>query len=384
MLSSPNLFLKPIVLFFLALLFSGYTIIGQTPWHYSLDFHGGKIIKNYPSFPHRNIAFIGEFKLTKPTIGTRPWHQYLHHPDIGGSLFFGSLGNASVFGNLLGIMPIFDFHLAHKTDLSVGLGTAYFKTYFDIAKNPENLFISTPFTYLAKGSLTKTVFVSPKKSATIGISVLHASNGHYKMPNNGINLVLLSMGIHLGKTPAFLPDTFSNRTDRRWHLSLEGGGGRHDFGDGTAPLNGPLYSVATIHIGSSKFIWNSGRFLAGITVTYYTDFYDYIVYQNFMPDTRMNATTLSTYIGYDFVFGHFAFNIESGILWWNPFYIKYKTSVGNHDIINVLKRYINNRLGFRYFPFIRTNHQKGLFLGAYIRANFGQADFNEISIGWLF
>jgi len=59
--------------------------------------------------------------------------------------------------------------------------------------------------------------------------------------------------------------------------------------------------------------------------------------------------------------------------------------VKNHDVKAKLKQIISSRLGFRYYAFTTKKAPKhNFFVAANINANLGQADFAELSFGYVY
>ena len=69
---------------------------------------------------------------------------------------------------------------------------------------------------------------------------------------------------------------------------------------------------------------------------------------------------------------------------YNPFFNKFiRLYTNKPELSPILKSISSNKLGVQYYPLscINNGHKK-LYFGAYIKANLGQADFLEWSIGY--
>ena len=91
------------------------------------------------------------------------------------------------------------------------------------------------------------------------------------------------------------------------------------------------------------------------------------------------------------IFERFAFNFTK------PFYkVDYKLNegkiiddgsyqLGKLDWYYNVKHLISSRFGLKYYALNTNNSPKhNVFLGAFINANLGQADFTELGIGYVF
>ena len=351
------------------------------------NFHGGKIVKNYPVFPESGMSSFMEFRWQHQS--QKQWALYYGFPNVGVAAFFGSFGNPEELGNVFGIMPQMTFTVRrnHQTPihLILGWGYSYWTKRYDAVTNPDNMAIGANITNMASFSATMPFRLSKNIQMNIGVSTIHCSNGHYRMPNNGINIPSLVLGFRFGNDTIFYKSVIEKMFAKKWQILIQAGMGLHDFGDGSKPIGGPLYPVYTFVSGMTKQINYSGKFHTGIYINYYTGFYDYVVEKQLFGGRQTTyAVTASAYLGYEFILGKFSMAVESGWYIWNPFYKYYKNSLGQNDFKTFLKEYINNKMGFRFYPFAENGNLKGLFFGSYIRANFGQADFSEYAMGFVF
>lgn len=205
------------------------------------------------------------------------------------------------------------------------------------------------------------------------------------MPNNGINIPSFVLGLQFRKDSIFPQPEKQKFRLKKLFFIVQAGTGLHDFGDGSKPIGGPLYIVYALTTGVAKQINPAGKIHLGIYVNYYSDYYDYMVEKMLFTNSQsVHATTATVYIGYEFMFGKFSFMVQSGLYVWNPFYKYYKNTLGENDFKTFLKKYINNKIGLQFFPFAKNGVQKGVYVGSFIRANFGQADFSEFAVGCLF
>ncbi len=77
---------------------------------------------------------------------------------------------------------------------------------------------------------------------------------------------------------------------------------------------------------------------------------------------------------------------ELGLNLFKPFYQEFNNKFeDDSDFEYWLKKTFVTRLGLkRYAINTSKNPKNNLFLGAHINANFGQADFSELSIGYVY
>ena len=115
------------------------------------------------------------------------------------------------------------------------------------------------------------------------------------------------------------------------------------------------------------------------------------------------STNFGAFITSELLLGHIGFEIEIGYNFYKPFYeVEWKLNqgfywdfetpegteteyiLGELDSYYKLKKSISARLGLKYYL---INNQKSpksnLFVACHINANLGQADFTEISLGYV-
>ena len=99
----------------------------------------------------------------------------------------------------------------------------------------------------------------------------------------------------------------------------------------------------------------------------------------------MKSSSIAMVVGHEFLFGRWGLLTTAGLYLYNPFYKDRLDSNEIDSFKSELKSYIPARLGIQYH-IKNTNFtdHKNLFVGVYIKTNFGQADFLESGIGWVF
>lgn len=360
-----------------------------------LDFylHGGQIVKNYNSLPDANNTFISEFYFAKATDGNSAWHNHFLYPQIGVSLFLADFGNSKILGQGVSLMPSFIFKHGGISkfygELKLGFGLGFFTKHYNVNDNPENLYIGSVTTMASFASYDITKSISSKIFFKAGISFFHFSNGHYQLPNIGMNIPCLNIGVKY--LPHEMPVKFySNRItdfDNRLTYNIRLGFGMHEFGYAAQSAGGTKYPVYTAAIYCAKRITPINNLQAGIFVNYYTSFYDYIISNNvFESDHNLRSAVATIFIGHEFMAGHFGFVAEAGVNIYNPFRKEYAVLTNQKSTVeNFLKRWSGNKFGVLYYPINPEKESKNKFhLGVYLKTNFDQADFVEFGFGYAF
>ena len=139
------------------------------------------------------------------------WVRLTRAQSVGVGLVFRDLQylkghqdtSANSFGHAIGLVGQMDFKLFKKGGTSItlkpGIGLSYLSKTFFIDK--RNRFISSHINEILKADLMVRVSVSPKVDLTAGAGFLHYSNGGYKVPNGGLNMLSLSTGVQFKTNP---------------------------------------------------------------------------------------------------------------------------------------------------------------------------------------
>lgn len=201
-----------------------------------------------------------------------PYHQGL-------SLVIADLGNHDHLGYAFGVIPNVSITTNTKNrvmvNLRLGLGAAWVTKKFSFASNIENVAISTNLNIMASLNANLQIRITEKSKIYLGLNALHLSNGGFKKPNYGLNMLGASGGFSIAfsnkrecKVPKKSSDDLQIET---WpQIKLYVGMGVKETGDAGGPKYFPVslqiaaahrvakfvalgFGVDIAHDGSSKF-----------------------------------------------------------------------------------------------------------------------------------
>jgi hypothetical protein len=165
---------------------------------------------HFPSF---------EFTIQQITYGKHKWERDYNYPLIGVTFLYSGLGNNPSLGQSYALMPFINFPLFKKKDLMFGfrlaLGLGYLTKPFDRINNYKNLAIGSHFNAAVNLLIEARYRINYFLTVTSGISLQHFSNGSLKLPNYGLNVPLLNVGVALRpfKANQNIDDRFYAPTD---------------------------------------------------------------------------------------------------------------------------------------------------------------------------
>lgn len=348
------------------------------------------------------------------TLGTTTyekgsWAKLLNYPKTGILLSYADFGNQEKVGYGITLMPFVDFGVLNKvTDrirFQVGLGGSYNNLIYDKITHPGNHAISTHFTWAFRSFLYYDVVHRKDFNLKIGGGLTHFSNGHTRWPNLGLNSYLAAIKTEFNFTKNTIPlseetaDTDSSETQTYFTTRL-------GFGQKTLFRNyNSLKNVYTASFGVGRIKNRSLKYGLSFYYRFYEDYYDYIKEEGDIITTHFpkltknpfqNASALGLFSNCEILINHFSVEAALGINLYKPAY-KLDWYVNNGSYTSTgyiadefgakakIKQYISSRLGLRYYAITAKKAPKhNVFIAATINSNLGQADFSELSFGYVF
>lgn len=362
-------------------------------WSIEPSFHLGYIVKNSGDVPESINPSSFELNIAVQTNGGKDWHHIFGFPKVGCSFFLWDLGNRKELGQMAGVVPNITFNTQainwYSPKVNLGLGLAFFNKQYNYDTNPADYYIGSKMTAYAYVSAYIQPSIGRHLNLKTGFMVAHCSNGHYQVPNLGINLPSVFLGITY--TPGELPKRFLQRDiavpENKIRFNIRTGIGVHELAETKGPVLTPKYAIYVNDIYLSKRYGKVSNVQLGIEVNYYNSYYNYIVNNDyFLSQQRLKATVMGFFLAHELMISRFSLLTQGGINVYNQFYNKYSERDGKpDDFKRVTKKIFSTRLGVQYYLFDpKYCTRSNVFIGAYIKANFGQADFLCSQIGFVF
>jgi hypothetical protein len=159
--------------------------------------------------------------------------------------------------------------------------------------------------------------------------------------------------------------------------------------------------VFTSSFSFGKIKYKTYKYGLGLYYHFYKDYYDYIkedgqIINDKFPNFKKNPIQYSSAIGvftnFEILMNHFSLEAELGFNFYKPAYkMDWQLNDGltyyprEFGIKEELKNVISTRLGLRYYALNTKNSPlHNLFLAANINTNLGQANFSELSFGYVY
>ena len=372
----------------------------------------GKTMEANTGFPKTDLqkslfVSIGRYN----SSNDQRWAAALGYPKTGLSLGITDFGNTDKLGLAYSVLPFVEFGLFKKRsdrwNVNVGMGAAYLDTQYDPETNPFNLAVTTKVNWTFRSFLYYDFLKRRNINWRLGIGYAHFSNGHTRLPNQGLNSFLINISSEIGKQPSVsqkkngIPVPKKKRYSENY-FSFRAGIGQNVlsriFND-----KKEVYSVA---LSGGKIINKTYKFGIGAYYRFYEHYYDHIredgeLIGEQVPEYKEHPFRYATNFGFfgsaELFLGHVGILFDLGINIYKPFYkIEWQLSqgffyqgqyarLGELNSYYRIKRTITGRMGIRYYLFNTSKSPKNnVFLGATINSNLGQADFSELSLGYAY
>ena len=404
-------------LLFLSLFASGQT---ENDWKKSAftitpEFLLGKTMEANDGFPSTGlqkqlILSLGRYHTNNP----QQWAQRLKGPKTGFSIGVTDFGNLDSLGIALTVLPFIEFNAFGSKRFKVlsAMGVSYFTKKFDPETNPLNRAVTTHITWAFRMYLYYQFLESQKVDWRVGLGYSHHSNGHTRLLNIGYNSFLVSLSADI-KNPlqqaSFTDASITPKYGRTVYdyFALRGGLGLNvlavAFND-----KDQVYVLAGEY---GRVYNNTVKVGVGFYYRSYQHYYEYIKenkslvqpgreYDYFRSDPWRYSTNIGMSIHGEIFLNHIGIDLQLGYNFHKPAYkLDYRINegwentpreiptdwvLGTLNSKYKLKHRISSRLGLKYYLIgMEKAPKNNFYVGAHLNANLGQADFSELSFGYV-
>jgi hypothetical protein len=352
-------------LFFLSLILTSIFSFGQSikNWSATAKLGNGFIVSHRPSVIHvlQKHCRSAEVNFTKVTMKKGNWEELYNFPEIGFGYQYFNLGNPQELGTAQGLFGLIKLNLfKHRTSYfktHLGLGVGYVSKTFNLNDNYKNLLVGSKINATITTGIEYQIKLSKKSEFTSGINLTHYSNGGSNVPNMGINLAVLNIGLvyHLNQLNQIEKDTLHIERSEAFEILLAGGIKQ------IYPPNSPKYGVGII---TTDYIWpikNKSVFTLGTDVFFDRSHKAFLLQDSIITEGLDGFLRGGIHIGYGLRVGKCTGIIQTGYYLFNP---------------NEINGRIYNTLSFRY----HINEQ--WFVCFNLKSHFARADYFQYGIGY--
>lgn len=376
----------------------------------------GKTMEANDGFPKTKLQKQLVFNLGRSHVmNPQQWAQQLKKPITGFSLALTDFGNLDSLGVAITAMPYIEFRAfgSNRWKMLTGIGASYFTEKYHPETNPNNKAVTTDITWAFELFLNYLILDAEKVDWRVGLGYSHHSNGHTRLLNQGYNSFLLSLSAAI-KNPLYkseIPNaqtyTPHNKTVYDY-VAVRGGLGQNVL----ALAFNDKKNVYTLAGEYGRVYNNTFKVGIGFYYRFYQQYYDYIKgneslvqagreFDYFKSNPWHYATNLGVSIHGELFLNHIGIDLQLGYNFHKPAYkldwrinegwdntpreIDRSWVLGELNGKYKMKYRISSRLGLKYYLIgMEKSPRNNLYVGANLNANLGQADFTEVSLGYVY
>lgn len=319
----------------------------------------GNLVNGY--IPAMEIDFI------KPTYGNKKWHLENNLPEIGLAFNVMDFANPRQLGQCFALSPFIDIPLNKKPKksrviLRICWGVSYITRKFDIENNPKNIAIGSNWNTYVQWKWFWHMNLNSKIRLEPGLAFTHASNGRGQVPNLGLNVVSLNLGItykiNKDNGNAKLQDSASVWPSKHELLVWNAVG----FNERDPP-GSPKYFANTFGVNYYYNHRNTHKFGLGADVSYDTQNTYHLETSGYPAKSWADILQLGIKLCYAYNVGRVSFPIEMGY---------YAISKPKEDGA------IFHRIGIRHYC------KNGLMINFTLKSHWAVASHFEYGLGYRF
>lgn len=337
----------------------------STPFSLAARFHQGFFLANKPKavLIRDSYASFGEISMDIQTDGKAYWQWANRYPRIGIAAFYGSPGSKQYLGNMAGIFPYASFTLAKSRFANIGFrlgtGIAWVQKPFDVQDNPRNLVIGTYLNSCISMLLDAEFSITHHISASAGFSFTHISNGLWKVPNLGLNMPALTLGVRYKNTDPVYKKTASPVYERGPHWQVFASSAVKEG----AWIESPHYMLGILNAEVMFTQKNGHEIGGGLLFTYDPSLTSQVPDEPILEfDNGQPKIQAGLYAAYEHNLGRISIPLQMGAYFYNKYSINRMFQV----------------IGLRYAI---NKHWKALFQ---LKTHLGKADHIDWGIGYRF
>jgi hypothetical protein len=246
--------------------------------------------------------------------------------------------------------------------LKIGTGLVFITNPYDADRNFQNTALSSRIMYGMRGELTHSYQLNKHWQIRSGITITHFSNGAVKVPNSGINIPALKLGVqyipHIPVLHTSVADSSGNKAYKNVQFNISGaftlkeidlpGGPKYPGGVLSAYVNRRLNRKSALNLG-------------------FDGFYNTALKQVIEIDPNVDSLRTPDFKRVGMTFGHELFISRVSMLVQLGMYIYKPYQKADQSVYQ--------RYGLKYYI------NRNLFAGVMLKTHFGTADFMEWTLG---
>ncbi len=308
-----------------------------------------------------------EVNIFKTTSGKKQWQRAYNNPEIGISAFYIYLSNPSQLGFGMSVNPYVNFPLIKKKRFALkfkaAVSVGYLSKKFDRINNFKNGAVGSHLNGFVNLRLNAHYNLTDNYRLEYGLGLFHFSNGAFKVPNLGINIPTVNLGLAYqlsdNKPTIISSDTsISHSSKSKFEIVCYAGG----FKAEVHPPIGNKYAAFTVSTSIDFVKTQKHRFILGAELGYNGGNIKRLD-DNVVVNKKSELLQGGVKLGYALRVGSLELPLEFG------YYI--------HTLVKRNGDYFH-RIGLRYYC------SNNLVVNFTLKTHWAVADYLECGIGYVF
>ena len=337
----------------------------------------GKVVKHSNKFtsPSPALSSAVDVNFVWQTYGKKDWHQRRNFPIIGVGINYTDYGINDVYGNCIGIYPNLQLRLLRREklewDLRLGNGLAYVTKKYQATEPYDtlNVAIGTNFNDFGIVMTDLRYHINKNWHVQIGANFTHISNGDYRQPNLGVNMVGLHAGVQYYPVSCHPKPIIKDlpKLKNRWLAEISMSVGYKEARAKGNPIL-PKY-IGSVQV--SKRWLGKNKFFVGADYAYHNDVHAFLInYGVNYGEEKQHSWDGTFFAGNEFLVGRVGLLMQLGVYYHQTF-LKFDA--------------VNEKFGINYY-LIHAEHGpvKELFLCARLITHEAVAEYSCFGIGMGF
>lgn len=333
---------------------------GKANTSIGVQFHYGSFLTVKPKATYLKDSYssFGEISYIKQTDGSEAWQVANHLPQVGFSLAYGNTGSRQYMGKFLSGFAFSDFKIVrfHSYKLSARFagGVGWIEKPYDPVTNHKNTLIGSHFNAYVQLGIRNEVRLYHSIFLTGGVSLSHFSNGTFELPNLGLNIPAIDVGLRYQLAPGEKRTSPKDSFHKHMSYVVNATGGSKQM---------PIVGSSHYFVGGVSGEVNRHYSAGGAYGAFVQMFYD--------PSPIAPSDTVSI--------------VESSRSWEMAAGIAFHKTLGRISVPVQVGFYLynNHNKNFMYQSFgVRYTINSRWLAGAYLKTHMGQADFIHLGVGY--
>lgn len=290
------------------------TTLAQKPFEVGVMNDYGFIFRHAPKIGHvQSHPWAVTAYFNRYHLGRCAWEQDFGYPQTSFAITYFNYQNP-ILGHSVALSAnmLLPIYRANKSSLQfkIGTGLAFASKPFDIETNFQNNVLSNWWSYVMQGGFWWSYHINTHWKVKTGLQITHYSNGAFKLPNAGVNVITTFVGASYVFNPENIIFQKNTHTffEKKWHFQTALAGSFIE-----TEINQPYkHFVFNVGLYAMRDINRKHRLNAGLDFSW-NEGIKYQIEQKFPNQTsKPDYRRISLVIGDEITFGDMSLNIQLG------------------------------------------------------------------------